>query len=61
MENLIQTKFLFSDAKTKQFFDSNPVQQTLRKEVEDLHIRLAKKQEEYDKIKNVVAKQSNEG
>lgn len=40
METLIQQKFLFSEAKKKQFFEANPVQQTLRQEVEDLNLQL---------------------
>ncbi len=40
MEVLIQQKFLFTEEKRKQFFQSNPVQNTLRKKVEDLNKEL---------------------
>lgn len=37
MEHLIKKSFLFSEEKRMQFFQNNPVQQTLRLEVEELN------------------------
>lgn len=41
MENLIKEKFLFSKEKIQGFFDTNPVQQSLRDQVEELHMEIA--------------------
>ena len=40
MENLIKEKFLFSKEKIQGFFDTNPVQQSLRDQVEELHMEI---------------------
>ena len=51
METLIKQKFLFSEEKRRQFFESNPVQQTLRKTVEDLEEVIVKKNQEIGLLK----------
>lgn len=40
METLIKDKFLFSQEKIQGFLDTNPVQQTLREQVEELNLHI---------------------
>ena len=46
METLIKDKFLFSKEKIQGFIDTNPVQATLREKVEELHLAIAKLEED---------------
>jgi sugar-specific transcriptional regulator TrmB len=52
----MQQKFLFPEEKCRQFFDANPVQNTLRRENEDLHMHIAQLDEEIRKMKEHLAK-----
>jgi len=40
METLIKDKFLFSNEKIQGFLDTNPVQRTLREQVEELKLKI---------------------
>ena len=59
METLIKQKFLFSEEKRRQFFESNPVQQTLRKTVEDLHETIDLKNKEINALKEQLYKKDS--
>lgn len=41
METLIKDKFLFSEEKIRGFLETNPMQLTLREEVEQLYLKIA--------------------
>jgi hypothetical protein len=59
MEQLFQKQLLFTVEKKRQFYENNPVQQTLRQEVQDLHEKIAKMKEEYRQIKIRLDKSDN--
>lgn len=56
MEQLFQKQLLFTVEKKRQFYDSNPVQQTLRQEVQDLHLHIVTLEQENRKLKDLMSK-----
>lgn len=61
MEQLIKKSFLFSQDKREQFLQNNPVQQTLRAEVQMLNEKILELEAENRKIKEIMSKNDSTG
>ena len=59
MEILFQKQLLFTQDKKEQFYQSNPVQQSLRQECLDLRLVISEREKEIEGLKNILSRQDN--